>query len=240
MANKDQLIELANELSVNVSEKLIIESFFNEIRVIVQNDTDKEICYKEVSSVLNELAKGETKKIKLKVMYHDEYPDGFSPERAIVKSLSEKFSNTLNVWFENGIVIVVMNIDCTDEDTDVILLSLIKEKYHIYRQIYREIPFRKRDVKINLRLGITSFDFVINMNNSIRFMGYDNLSNFSASIVYYLYKLGKNKFHKINSDYFTSSNEAFINALDGLAYVSYIEVQSYHADDKTFKIKLLD
>ncbi|WP_295795152.1 hypothetical protein [Mucilaginibacter sp.] len=115
-------------------------------------------------------------------MYVDEYPGGFSPERVILRYLSDQFPNTLILSREKNTVVITMNIPEVDENTDYVK-CLINEKYHMYRQICKDVPHRGRTVSISLRLGTSRFNFAINEDNSVNAYGFTNLSNFSASII---------------------------------------------------------
>jgi hypothetical protein len=230
---------LAQQLSDKLEDKYEVEAYFNEIRVVIEEDDDKDEKSQELSNLLEEINSENMSGYRLKVMYPDEYPGGFSPERAIIQYLSEKFPNTLILSREKNIVVITMNIPEVDENTDYVG-SLIKEKYHIYRQICSDVPHRGRPVSISLRLGISSFNFIINETASINAYGCKNLSNFAASIIFYLVNLPKNQFHTLESAKFTTSNDAFITTLIELVNLGYIEVKNLQSPKRKFEVKLLN
>jgi|GEM_PF-6479373 hypothetical protein len=235
---KDKYAALAKCLMETLNDKYEIEAYFNEIRVIISDEDDKVEKLKELSCLLDEVNAGKYKGYRLKVMYFDEYPDGFSPERAIIKYLSERFPNTLILGRTKYSVVVTMNIPEADEKTDYIL-SLVNESYHIHRQIYINVPHRGRAVNISLRFGLARFDFTINKDNSIEMYGYPKLDSLSARIIFYIIYLPKGKFNKVESSYFTTNNSEFVETLQELVKLRYIEVENLSTSNTEFKIKLL-
>jgi len=230
---------LAQKLTEALDDKYEVEAYFNEIRVVIDDDDDKDLKFEELSGVLEDANAGEFKGYRLKVMYVDEYPGGFSPERAILRYLSEQFPNTLILSREKNTVVITMNIPEVDENTDYVK-CLINEKYHMYRQICKDVPHRGRTVSISLRLGTSRFNFAINEDNSVNAYGFTNLSNFSASIIFHLVHLPRNQFHKLDSDHFTTSKEVFATTLKKLVEVGYIEVKTLKSSKSKFEVKLLD
>jgi len=229
---------LAQKLSDKLEDKYEVEAYFNEIRVVINDGDDKDIKLEELSSLLEEINTEKQSGYRLKIMYADEYPGGFSPERAIIQYLSEKFSNTLILSREKDTVVITMDIPDVDENTDYVN-SLIKEKYHMYRSICNDVPHRGRPVSISLRLGTSSFNFIINETGSINAYGYKNLSNFSASIIFYLNSLPKKQFHILRSDSFSTSTDAFRTTLKELIHLGYIEVKNFDTAKIKFEVKLL-